>query len=222
MEGDDIVQKDASVIIKSNKYGLLVYLDKATPYETLLDEIHDKFQASARFFKNATMAITFEGRFLTTTQEREIVRIISKAADIHITCIVDTNEEREATFKTIVEQSLKSVEKDDGLFYRGTLRRKQVLESESSIIIIGNVEFGATVTSKKNIIVLGALRGNAYAGAAGDRKAIICALKMRPNKLKIADISHNCAGMKISETIKPQIAEVDGDHIYIDSLVTYD
>lgn len=222
MEGDDMVRKDASVTIKSNKYGLLVFLDKTTPYEILLDEVRGKFQESARFFRNATMAITFEGRFLTAAQERELVQIISRAAGIHITCIVDTNEERETTFKTIVEQSMKTVERDDGLFYRGTLRRKQVLESESSIIIIGNVEFGATVTSKKNIIVLGALRGNAHAGAGGDKSAIVCALKMRPNKLKIADISHNCAGMKISETIKPQIAELDGDHIYIDSLVTYD
>lgn len=217
-----LFQKDEAVTIKSNKYGLLVFLDKTTPYEQLLDEIQNKFHESARFFKNATMAVTFQGRFLTANQEREIVQVISRASGIHITCIVDTNEEREATFKTLVEQSLKSVEKDDGLFYRGTLRRKQVLESESSIIIVGNVEFGASVVSKKNIVVLGALRGNAHAGASGDRSSFVSALKMRPNALKIADISYNCSRMKISETVKPQIAELDGDHIYIDSLVTYD
>lgn len=217
-----MLQKDAAVTIKSNRYGLLVFLDKTTPYEELLDEIRDKFQSSARFFKNATMAVTFEGRFLTAGQEREIVQIISRASGIRITCIVDTNEEREATFKNIVEQSMKSVEKDDGLFYRGTLRRKQVLESESSIIIVGNVDFGASVVSKKNILVLGALRGNAHAGASGDASSFVLALKMRPNTLKIADISYNCSRMKISETVKPQIAELDGDHIYIDSLVAYD
>ena len=51
--------KRNSVIIKSNKYGLMVILDDKMPFQELLLDIADKFQESANFFKNAKMAITF-------------------------------------------------------------------------------------------------------------------------------------------------------------------
>ena len=56
--------KRNSVIIKSNKYGLMVILDDKMPFQELLLDIADKFQESANFFKNAKMAITFRGRTL--------------------------------------------------------------------------------------------------------------------------------------------------------------
>ena len=57
----------------------------------------------------------------------------------------------------------------DGRFYRGTLKRNQVLESEASIVIVGDVEEGATVVSKGSIVVIGALLGSAQAGDPAGR-----------------------------------------------------
>ena len=52
------------VIIKSNKYGLIVHMDPDAEYTEILKELREKFTESARFFKDATMAVTFEGRYL--------------------------------------------------------------------------------------------------------------------------------------------------------------
>lgn len=44
------------VIIKSNKYGLVVHMDPDAEYTEILKELREKFIESARFFKDATMA----------------------------------------------------------------------------------------------------------------------------------------------------------------------
>lgn len=90
---------DNSVIIKSNRYGLTVILDHDKPYEELLDNIGAKFRESAKFFKNAKMAISFEGRDLTERQEREILDLITANSSIQIICVVDRDETRERVFE---------------------------------------------------------------------------------------------------------------------------
>ena len=138
------------VIIKSNKYGLIVHMDPDAEYTEILKELREKFTESARFFKDATMAVTFEGRILTKPQEEEVIGLITDVAHIHIVCIFDANENTERLYKKVVEDSLNSLTRKEGQFYKGTLRQRQVLETEQSIIILGDVEFGATVVSKGN------------------------------------------------------------------------
>ena len=193
------------VIIKSNKYGLIVHMDPDAEYTEILKELREKFTESARFFKDATMAVTFEGRILTKPQEEEVIGLITDVAHIHIVCIFDANENTERLYKKVVEDSL------------NTLRQRQVLETEQSIIILGDVEFGATVVSKGNIVVLGAVRGTVHAGATGDRNAFITALSMRPHVMKIADIVSTHTYLQ-DETVRPSIARLDGKRIYIDPL----
>ena len=83
------------VIIKSNKYGLIVHMDPDAEYTEILKELREKFTESARFFKDATMAVTFEGRILTKPQEEEVIGLITDVAHIHIVCIFDANENTE-------------------------------------------------------------------------------------------------------------------------------
>ena len=87
------------VIIKSNKYGLIVHMDPGAEYTEILKELREKFTESARFFKDATMAVTFEGRILTKPQEEEVIGLITDVAHIHIVCIFDTNENTERLYK---------------------------------------------------------------------------------------------------------------------------
>ena len=60
-------------------------------------------------------------------------------------------------------------------FHRGSLRSGQKLETEGSLVILGDVNSGAEVIASDNIVVLGALRGLAHAGAKGNEQAIIAA-----------------------------------------------
>ena len=72
-------------------------------------------------------------------------------------------------------------------FYKGNLRSGQVLESYSSITLIGDVNPGAKIISQGNIVILGSLKGNAHAGATGDSGCFIFALEMKPIQLQIGE-----------------------------------
>ena len=212
---------DRLVTIRSCRYGLGIQLSPDPEFSVLADILTGKFHDSARFFKDAKMALSFSGRILSRTEEEQVLNIISDNTDIEILCVITHDEKMEAMYRSVVEQTLSDLQKREGQFYRGTLAKRQVLESETSIVILGDVEPGARVIAKGNIVIVGVLYGSAHAGAAGDRNAFIAALSMQPRQLCIGDIE---AKRQIiyqeSLTIKgPQIAVVDGKRIYLDPLV---
>ena len=212
---------DRLVTIRSSRYGLDIELEEKADFEMLLDILSEKFKESARFFKDAKMALSFSGRPLSREEEDLILEIISKYTQIDILCVVEQNDKNELLYRSIVEQSISEKEKREGQFYRGTLGKRQVLESESSIVILGDVEPDARVVAKGNVVVVGTLYGTVHAGAAGDRDAFVVALSMQPRQLRIADVE---AKRQIiyqeSVSIKgPKIAVVDGNRIYLDPLM---
>ena len=73
-------------------------------------------------------------------------------------------------------------------FHRGSLRSGQRIETEGSIVIIGDVNSGAEVIASDNIVVVGNLRGLAHAGAKGNKNAIIAAGRLDSVQLRISNI----------------------------------
>lgn len=209
----------SAVIIKSNPYGLVLMLNPDLPFEELLTAVGEKFGASAGFFKKASLALTFRGRVLTKEQENALVEAIVQHSGINVICIVDESKETEAYYKKAVVHAMEKKQQEDGQFYRGTLRSGQVLETETSIVIIGDVNPGAQVISKGNIVILGCCMGNIYAGAAGDCGCFAAALTMKPMQVRIADKTARSAIVKKTDTgeypIDPKIVYIKEDHLQI-------
>ena len=124
-------------------------------------------------------------------------------------------------YRSIVEHALTDMDKKEGQFYRGTLGKREILESDSSVVILGDVEPGARVVARGSVVIVGALYGSVRAGAAGDRDAFVVALSMQPKQLCIGDIeARRQLIYQESLSIKgPKIAVVDGSRIYLDPLV---
>ena len=98
-----------------------------------------------------------------------------------------------------------------------TLRSGQKIESEHSIVIIGDVNSGAEVIAGGDIIVLGTLRGVAHAGAydeTGGGRAIF-ALNLQPTQLRIGMVISRGAP-EGSMRNQPEIARVDGTLIVVE------
>ncbi len=72
------------------------------------------------------------------------------------------------------------------LYHRGTLRGGQALHNLGNLVVIGDVNPGAELVASGDIVVFGALRGVAHAGAQGDRGARVIALELVPTQLRIA------------------------------------
>jgi septum site-determining protein MinC len=71
--------------------------------------------------------------------------------------------------------------------HRGTLRAGEHLQSEGSVLLLGDVNPGARISAAGHVLVWGRLRGVAHAGRHGDRSSRIIALQLRPLQLRIAD-----------------------------------
>ena len=176
-----------TVVIKGNKAGMTVILDPEVPYETLLLDIAAKFEESARFWGAAQMTLTLAGRPLTPEQEMEIVGVITGHSQIEILCLVDQDINRIRRCEKALNEKLMELSAATGQFYRGNLTEGTSLESETSIVIIGDVERGAKVVAKGNVIVLGEVKGSVTAGASGNGKAVVVGLEMAPAHIRIAD-----------------------------------
>ncbi len=72
------------------------------------------------------------------------------------------------------------------LYHRGTLRGGQALHNLGNLVVVGDVNPGAELVASGDIVVFGALRGVAHAGAQGDRGARVVALELAPTQLRIA------------------------------------
>ena len=175
------------IVIKSSKAGMTVILDPECSFEDLIGELAAKFKDSARFWGNAQMALLLQGRELTAAQEMQIVNTITENSGIEVLCLLDQDLDRVERCEKALNQKLMELSERTGQFYRGTLKRGDTLESEASIVIIGDVEHGARVTAKGNVIILGELKGTVTAGAAGNDQAVILAFSMSPLQLRIAD-----------------------------------
>ncbi|MCI8835342.1 MAG: septum formation inhibitor [Ruminococcus sp.] len=212
---------DKLVTIKSCRYGMEIHMDPDVDFETLLEHMQERFQNSARFFQGAQMAVSFFGRRLSYTEEQRALYLISESTGIDIVCVIDNDQEHELSYKSIVERTLSHVQQNEGQFYRGTLGKKQVIESDTSIVILGDVELGAKVIAKGNIVIVGSLRGSAHAGAAGDQNAYIVALSMNPKSLRIGDVEarRQTIYQENQHIHGPKIAVIDGTRIYLDPLV---
>jgi len=208
-----------SVIIKGNKYGIIVVLNPELPFEELKLLVTEKFKESSKFFENAKMAISFEGRKLTNEEQKEILDVIGTTTDMHIVCVMDNDAETEEVFRKSLEQKLLELSNNTGQFYKGILRSGASLEFETSVIIIGDVNHGARVVSKGNIIILGSLKGNAFAGATGNTNSFVVALDMCPTQIRIADVIARAPDKPVKQEIKEaKIAFLEEGNIYIEPL----
>lgn len=214
-----------SVIIKSFQNGIVLYLDPELPFENVLADIEDKFRESSSFFKDAKMALSIKGRALSEAEEQMVLEAISQNSLLRIICLVGEDDDTNQHFVKALQQT-DSEQNDssssDGQFYRGTLKNGEILETESSIVILGDVYPGCAIISARNIIVLGGLFGEAYAGGNGNPGHYVAALEMSPEKLKIGDFKYHAkeksSKWSIRAKVQPKIAYVKAEKVVIDPI----
>lgn len=208
-----------TVVIKGTKSGIILVLNADTEYDVLKKDVAAKFKASAAFLGEAQKAITFQGKKLSEEQKLEMVDIIHQNCRLSIVCIMEEDEKLERSFQQSMEANLAKQDYNTGQFFKGNLRSGQVLDVETSIIIIGDVKAGAKVVSKGNVIILGSLKGNVYAGSAGNQNAFVVALDMDPMQIRIADtIARAPDKPKKKQPKETKIAFWEDGNIYIEPL----
>ena len=137
-----------------------------------------------KLYKDEKTPITVVGKILKNKEIDEIQKLIQQILDVE----VDFDMPKTLGLSSIKRAFEKEIAVSETKFHRGSLRSGQKLETEGSIVIIGDVNSGAEVIASDNIVVLGALRGLAHAGAKGNMQAIIAAGLLDTVQVRISNI----------------------------------
>ncbi len=162
--------------------------------------------------------VAFDGRELSDEEEAVLLHTIQENSKLQIVCVIDEDEEREALYERTLQEKLMAIDSNSGQFFKGNLRSGQVMEFETSIVILGDVNVGAQVVSTGNVVVLGKLNGTVYAGASGKEDAFIVATKMNPIQIRISDVIARTPDEKETPSNVPRIAYLREGAIYMDDL----
>lgn len=182
--------KERLFTLKSYQKGLELYIRPETEVEELLPKLQEKFQNSRQFFGNMQVGLAITGKELTAEEEEAVLHVIEENSDLQIVCLIGKDKDIQSLLDEAFANNAApetTVPETDGQFYRGTLKKDQSLETEHSVIILGDVNPGAKVFSKRDVIVLGSLFGEVHAGIGSEDTDghFVCALEFSPEKLKI-------------------------------------
>lgn len=193
---------DGVVAIKGIKDGILISLSPTEEWPEITRDLAAKLDEKLDFFAGARVTVDvglrpvpkheltslkalLERRGLTLTvvlSDSQTTVDAANALDIRTsTGVVTPGRKPNETLPINPEE-----EGTPGVLIHRTLRSGRTVHSQGHVIIHGDVNPGAEIVAAGDIFVWGKLRGNVHAGANGDENAIVCALDMMPNQLRIA------------------------------------
>lgn len=109
-----------------------------------------------------------------------------------------------------------AVADSETILVKRTLRSGQRIRHNGNVVILGEVNPGAEVVAAGDIVVMGALRGVAHAGAGGREDAIVVAFRLQPTQLRIAGyIARAPEGAEAPQV--PELARVKDGAIIIEA-----
>lgn len=179
------MKQDNSVIVKGYKDGILLILDETMAFDELLERIRRKFEDSAKFLGAAKLALTFSGRVLSISEQKDVLRVISEVTDLEILCVFDNDEPMQEIMKKTVDSVISSLSNQSGKFFYGSVTAGSHVSTENSMVVIGNIEKGGEVSCGGSLVVLGAIEGSATAGTNGSHEALIYASSIEAEHLQI-------------------------------------
>ena len=172
------------ISINLRKDNIVIKVNEEYSQEDIVYVLKKKIPDLKKLYQGEHTPIVITGKVLKNKEIDEIQELIKKYLDVQI----KFDSPRTLGLHGIVKTYNKEIAISETKFHRGAVRSGQKLEFEGSIVIMGDVNDGAEVIAGDNIVILGALRGLAHAGAKGNVNAIIAASSIDAPQLRIANI----------------------------------
>lgn len=215
---------NSNVYIKSYANGLKVFLEENCSFDEILKETKEKFVESRNFFKGERIAISFEGRALSCDEEKALTTLIEESAEMTILYILGKDDENNRNFLKAVERPVPGPLDDSvfGKFYYGNLKKNMIIESEHSVIVVGDVEPGARIIANGNVIILGGLYGSVFiTGCDETADYFLAALDVSAEKIMIGDYSYFSKEKPkwvVKPKMIPRIAYVSNNQVVLENV----
>lgn len=199
----------------------------ALSWTELLQQIKHRLNAGDRFWQpNTPVHLIARDRLLDVRQLQEIADILTEA-QLPLKRIYTSRRQTAVAAATTgfsVEQHspvahLNQPEETgqalaEPLYIQTTVRSGMEIRHPGTVVVLGDVNPGSTVIADGDVLVWGALRGVAQAGAAGNNRCLILALRMEPTQIRIADFVARAPETPPAQ-YHPEVAYVTSDGIRI-------
>lgn len=202
---------DDSITLKGIKQGLLVTVKPDGKWSDMTGRLMNMIDAQSAFFRGAQIAVAVGPREVRRHELANMIKLLEKRDVILLAVLGDSaatvGSARKLGLKTALsELELEPAPPDDGfealrelpppidpeehgtegVLIKRTLRNGRVVHSDGHVVVLGDVNAGAVIVARGDVIVWGRLRGTVHAGAGGDESAVVCALNLAPMQLRIA------------------------------------
>lgn len=171
-----------SINLKKNE--IIIKISESAEQKDIVNSLRKKLPELKTLYKEEKTPIRVVGKILKNKEIDEIQELIKEKIDVEI----EFDMPKTMGLSSITRTFKQEIAISETEFHRGSLRSGQKIETEGSIVIIGDVNSGAEVIASDNIVVLGNLRGLAHAGAKGNKKAIIAAGNLDAVQIRISNL----------------------------------
>ena len=189
------------ITINTKKDSIVIKIDENAEQDEIMQELNQKLVELKKLYKEDDTPITVTGKVLKNKEIEQIQEEINK--NINVKVFFDSP--RILGLHGIKKTFNKDIATSETKFHKGALRSGQRIEFEGSLVILGDVNDGAEVIASENIVVLGALRGLAHAGAKGNNDAMIAASSIESQQIRISNV----------------VKEIERDEINKEEIKTY-
>lgn len=200
------------VQIKGNRKGLnlLINLLEFKSTEELIDAVKQKLEPLKNFYSGNAMFVTTYPIRLKDEERDLLKKVLMETINLSSIAFEESNrkEDLPETFSGVEEGSTKFVMK--------SMRGGQLVDFKGNVVVVGDVHIGAEIFAEGNIIVLGQLKGRAFAGTSGNENAVVAAMKLTPSLLSIAG---TYARPPESEPSFPEVAKLKNGSIYVEPYI---
>ena len=172
------------VMINLKKNEILIKIAKNAEQREIVECLKRKLPELKKLYKDEKTPIRVIGKILKNKEMDQIQNMVTNEIDVQI----EFDTPKSLGLSSIKRTFEREIAVSETKFHRGSLRSGQKLETEGSIVILGDVNSGAEVIASDNIVVLGNLRGLAHAGAKGNKQAIIAAGLLDTVQIRISNI----------------------------------
>jgi septum site-determining protein MinC len=106
------------------------------------------------------------------------------------------------------------------LYIQTTLRSGIEIRHPGTVVVLGDTNPGSSIIADGDVIVWGAVRGLVQAGAGGNTRCMIMALRMEPTQIRIADFVARAPEVPPNQ-YHPEVAHVSAEGIRITGAIDF-
>ncbi|WP_287129582.1 septum site-determining protein MinC [Candidatus Cyanaurora vandensis] len=211
---------EQQVTFKGSSEGLRLLLPPDLSWEEVMQQLQQRLDAGERLWSGGFRVILeCQDRLTDAPQLEQVAQLLTS---YQLTLGKVTTSRRQTAVAAAVaglnvEQQTPAVPVlmpwAEPLYLQQTVRSGVLVKHPATVIILGDVNPGAEVHARGDIMVWGKLRGLAHAGSDGNDRALIFALHLAPMQLRIAEYLARAPEGAPSD--RPEVAYVRDENIHI-------